>query len=381
MSLVAKGTFWNLRLPGWRLGLPGTAALDSVVFHMDTHTISSLKRAAATDRVEARVHGQIDSLARKETRDGKPFFELSLADAEGKLTLRAWSDAPAFALCERLAAGEFVAVSGEFAHSAAYGVESKRWTCAPLAGADREALLAGPPALRTRQGEDFAYIRGIVASLVDPRFRALAELYLSEYGDRFRRTAAARQNHHARRGGLVEHVAQMMRAAEAIAGVYPMLNRDLLLAAVLFHDAGKLWENALPADGFVMAFDERGEMLGHITIGIELVNALWRKLLASPDAASWSGLMPASEDARLHLLHLIASHHGELQFGSPVVPKTPEACALHYVDNLDAKMEMFAVGYTAARFLGPRIQERVWPLPGHLVTPLPRFLAPESSPA
>lgn len=364
--------------PGFSLDLPAPAALDSAFLTVDTHSISSLKTAATTDRVEARVPGQIDSLARKETRDGKPFFELSLADAEGKLTLRAWSDSPAFALCEGLAAGEFIEVKGEFGHSAAYGVESKRWTCGPLSEADRDTLLAGPPELRARQGADFEYIRGIAAGLVDPRFHALAALYLSEYGDRFRRTAAARQNHHARRGGLVEHVAQMMRSADAIAGVYPMLNRDLLLTAVLFHDAGKLWENALPADGFVMPFDERGEMLGHITIGIELMNALWRKLLASPDAASWSGLAPASEDARLHLLHLIASHHGELQFGSPVVPKTPEACALHYVDNLDAKMEMFAVGYTTARHLAPRIQERVWPLPGHLVTPLPRFLPPES---
>ena len=343
---------------------------------MDTHSISSLKSAAATDRVEARVPGQIDSLARKETRDGKPFFELSLADAEGKLTLRAWSDSPAFALCEGLAVGEFIEVKGEFGHSAAYGVESKRWTCAPLSEVERDTLLAGPPELRARQGADFDYIRGIATGLVDPRLRGLAALFLLEYGDRFRRTAAARQNHHARRGGLVEHVAQMMRAADAFAGVYPALNRDLLLTAVLFHDSGKLWENALPADGFTMAFDERGEMLGHITIGIELVNALWRKLLANPDAASWSALQPASEDARLHLLHLIASHHGELQFGSPVVPKTPEACALHYVDNLDAKMEMFAVGYTTARQLAPRIQERVWPLPGHLVAPLPRFVPP-----
>ena len=367
-----------MRPPGFRLDLPASAALDSAFLTVDTHSISSLKTAATTVRVEARVPGQIDSLARKETRDGKPFFELSLADAEGKLTLRAWSDSPAFALCEGLQAGEFIEVKGEFGHSAAYGVESKRWTCGPLSEADRATLLAGPPELRARQGADFEYIRGIAAGLGDPRFYALAALYLSEYGDRFRRTAAARQNHHARRGGLVEHVAQMMRSADAIAGVYPMLNRDLLLTAVLFHDAGKLWENALPADGFVMAFDERGEMLGHITIGIELVNTLWRKLLASPDAASWSGLSPASEDARLHLLHLIASHHGELQFGSPIVPKTPEACALHYVDNLDAKMEMFAVGYTTARHLAPRIQERVWPLPGHLVTPLPRFLPPES---
>ena len=348
---------------------------------MDAHSISTLKAAAADDRVEARVPGQIDSLARKQTRDGKPFFELTLADAEAKLTLRAWSDSPAFSLCEKLAPGEFVEVTGEFAHSAAYGVESKRWTCAPLSEPGRDALLAGPAALRERQSADFDSIHAIVSGLADPRFHALAEIFLAEFGDRFRRTAAARQNHHARRGGLVEHVAQMMRSADAIAGVYPALNRDLLLTAVLFHDAGKLWENSLPADGFVMPFDERGEMLGHITIGIELVNTLWRKVLANPDAASWSGLLPASEDARLHLLHLVAAHHGELQFGSPVVPKTPEAWALHYVDNLDAKLEMFAAGYTAARHLAPRIQERVWPLPGHLVTPLARFQSAEAPPA
>jgi 3'-5' exoribonuclease len=343
---------------------------------VETHSISSLKRTALARRVEARLPAQIEALARKETRDGKPFYEITLADGETRLTLRAWSDSPAYALCEGLAAGAFIEVSGEFTSSAAFGVEAKRWTCQPLAEADREALLAGPPELRARQLADFEHIHAVVASLADPRLRALAELYLAEYGDRFRRTAAARQNHHARRGGLVEHVAQMMRSADAIAGAYPLLNRDLLLTAVLFHDAGKLWENALPAEGFIMPFDERGEMLGHITIGIELLNALWRKLFAAPEAAAWKDFQPANEDVRLHLLHLIASHHGELQFGSPVVPKTPEAWALHYVDNLDAKMEMFAVGYTVARPLAPRIFERVWPLPGHLLRPLPRFVAP-----
>ena len=165
----------------------------------------------------------------------------------------------------------------------------------------------------------------------------------------------------------------MMRGAVAVASAYPLLNRDLLVSGVLFHDSGKLWENGMPADGFVMPFDERGEMLGHITIGIELVNTLWRKLLAAPEAAAWVGLQPASEDVRLHLLHLVASHHGELQFGSPVVPKTPEAWALHYVDNLDAKMEMIFQAYATARQLAPRVQERVWPLPGNIVTPLERF--------
>ncbi len=340
---------------------------------MDLHTISSLKRAAQIDRVEARLHAQIDALNRKETRDGKPFFEITLADSEARLTLRAWSDAPAFALCEGLAPGAFLEVNGEFTHGAAFGLEAKRWTCRDLTPEEREALLGGTPALREKQAADFTTITDAVATITDPRLRGLAELFLHDFGDRFRRAAAARGNHHARRGGLVEHTAQMMRSALAIAAAYPALNRDLLIAGVLFHDSGKLWENALPADGFQMPFDERGELLGHITIGIELLNTLWRKLLATDAAAAWPQLLPANEDARLHLLHLVAAHHGELQFGSPVQPKTPEAWALHYVDNLDAKMEMLAMGYAGSKFLAPRIQERAWPLPGNLVTPLRVF--------
>ncbi len=346
---------------------------------MDLHTISSLKRATVEGRVEARLQAQIDSLNRKETRDGKPFFEVTLADSEARLTLRAWSDAPAFTLCEGLAPGAFLEVSGEFMHGAAYGLEAKRWTCRDLTMEERDALLGGTPALRAKQAVDFAAITDAVASMADPRLRGLAELFLADFGERFRRAAAARTYHHARRGGLVEHTAQMLRSALAIAGAYPALNRDLLTAGVLFHDSGKLWENALPPDGFQMPFNERGELLGHITIGIELINTLWRKLLASEAAATWAQLQPSNEDARLHLLHLVAAHHGELQFGSPVPPKTPEAWALHYVDNLDAKMEMLAGGYAASKFLAPRIQERAWPLPGNLVSPLPVFLPPPDS--
>ena len=168
----------------------------------------------------------------------------------------------------------------------------------------------------------------------------------------------------------------MMRSAAAIAAAYPNLNRDLMIAGVLFHDCGKLWENQLPADGFIMPYSEPGELLGHITIGIELINILWRKLAVSEEWKLWIALDPPNEDVRLHLLHLIASHHGELQFGSPVVPKTPEAWALHYVDNLDAKLEMMALGYGSGKQLAPRIQERMWPLPGNLVRPLPSFNPP-----
>ena len=105
---------------------------------------------------------------------------------------------------------------------------------------------------------------------------------------------------------------------------------------------------------------------------MEVVNALWRKLTAE-NAEAWKNLSPASEDVRLHLLHLIAAHHGERELGSRVEPRTPEAMALHYIDNLDARMEMFAGGYLTAKPLAARIFERVWPLPGNLVKSLEKF--------
>src|SRR5438093_7703397 len=112
--------------------------------------------------------------------------------------------------------------------------------------------------------------------------------------------------------------------------------------------------------------------MGHISIGIEVVNSLWRKILAD-NGDSWKNLTPSSEDVRLHLLHLIGAHHGEAQFGSPVSPKTPEAMALNYIDNLDARMEMFAAGYLVAKPIADRIYDRVRPLPGNLVKPLEKF--------
>ncbi|MCB1237489.1 MAG: hypothetical protein KDM91_20665, partial [Verrucomicrobiae bacterium] len=120
---------------------------------------------------------------------------------------------------------------------------------------------------------------------------------------------------------------------------------------------------------------EASELISHIPVGMEIVNRLWRDLIDSDAAADWLALEPSSDRVRLHLLHLIASHHGELQFGSPVVPKTPEAFALHYIDNLDAKLQMVFEAYEKAPELGKGVFEKVWPLPGNLVGPLEAFAA------
>ena len=336
-------------------------------------SIADLRKASQAGRTAARVHGQVYSLLQKETQQRKPFWELILADAETRFVLRAWSDSPNFKQCAELTQGVFVEITGEFESSPTYGLDAKTWTCRPLDPDEIQSLLAGPRSLREKQALDYAFIEQSISSIADPRLQALCTMFLDELGERFRRTAAARNNHHARRGGLVEHTAQMMRSATALASVYPILNRDLLLAGVLLHDSGKMWENSLPSDGFVMPYDERGEMMGHISIGMELTNRLWRQLEGRPEYEDWKKMSPRIEDIRLHLTHLILAHHGELQYGSPVLPKTPEAFALHYIDNLDAKLEMVSAAYQNAGLLAPRIHEKAWPLPTNLVTPLPSW--------
>ena len=341
---------------------------------MELSTLKEIRRRAQSGPVESRVHVQVDAATGKTTREGKPYCELTLADAADRMVLRVWSDHPEYRACDSLQTLDFIELSGEFHQHQQFGLDAKRWTVRALTAAEIADLLQGPPALRAKQAADYALITDRVAALSDPRLRALCEAFLSEYGERFKRTAGARSYHHARRGGLVEHTAQMMRVAVALAPEYPQLNLDLLIAGILFHDSGKLWENQLPESGFTMGFDERGELMGHISIGMELVNLLWRKV-QSTNASAWENLLPASEDVRLHLLHLIGAHHGEPQFGSPVSPKTPEATALNYIDNLDARLEMFAAGYLVAKPIAERIFDRVRPLPGNLVAPLGKFSA------
>ena len=339
---------------------------------MNLMSLSEIRRGAQNGPVEARVHVQVDSAAPRLTREQKTYCELILADACDRMTLRVWSDHPAYKACSALASEDFIELTAEFQTHQQYGLEARKWTVRPLTEPEKTELLQGPTELRTKQSGDWDLITLSCAAIVDPRLRMLCETFLREWGDRFRRTAAARNYHHARRGGLVEHTAQMTRVALAIAPLYPQLNVDLLIAGILFHDSGKLWENQYSENGFVMGYDERGELMGHISIGLELVNSLWRKIFAE-NGDEWKALVPSSEDVRLHLLHLIGAHHGEPEFGSPVSPKTPEAMALHYIDNLDARLEMFFAGYPVAKPLAARIFDRVRPLPGNLVKPLEKF--------
>lgn len=341
---------------------------------MDTVSIREMRQQAGPAASAFSIHAQLDSVMRKTTKTNKPYYELKFVDAEDSLVLRAWDNSAAFSASATAKAQGFYGIEGEFYHNAERGgVDARDFTIRELKAAEIDAMLAGSGELRRRQERDYADIVRLVGEIADPRLRALGQAFLEQFGERFRRTGAARRNHHARRGGLVEHVAQMMRSAVQVCVAYPTLNRDLLVAGVLFHDVGKLWENAYAAKGFTMPYTEASELISHIPVGMEVVNKLWRDLADSKAADGWQQLDPSSDRVRLHLLHLVASHHGELQFGSPVVPKTPEAYALHYIDNLDAKLQMVFEAHEKAPELGRNVYEKQWPLPGNLVRPLERF--------
>ncbi len=308
-------------------------------------TISELKKSARQNPpVEALVHAQIEKISLKEASNGKPFYEIVLRDAAETMTLRAWADTEAFDSSAFRQKGDFVAVEGNFIHNGSFGLDARGWELTLLADEAIELLLEGSAERMVFLEKAWQQITGAVASINDPRFKALCDRFLEQYGERFRRAAAARGNHHARRGGLLEHTSRMMESALALWPIYPELNRDLLIAGVLFHDTGKLWETCPPERGFGIESELRGELLGHLSIGIELINALWREL----PKEGWQDLSPSSEEVRLHLLHLVAAHHGQLEFGSPILPKTPEAAILHFVDNIDARLEMFSSAYESA---------------------------------
>lgn len=339
-------------------------------------TIRQLKRVAAPQAQPCRIHAQVDGNAVKETSQGKPYHELKLADRTDSLTWRVFDGSPLFGDASSLQRGAWIELAADWVDTGKFGLDPRNASFRALEDGEVRALLDGDADSRGRLQADYAAIVDFCGKMADPRLRGLCLLFLQQHEDRFKRAAAARDYHHARRGGLVEHAAQMMRCAAKICDAYPALNRDLLLAGVLFHDCGKLWENNFTAEGFTMPYNLHGEMVGHIALGLELVNKLWRQLMESPGAAAWAPFDPASEMVRVHLLHLIGSHHGEFQFGSPVLPKTPEAIVLHHVDNIDAKLEMLRRAYDTSAQLAPGIFEKVRPLPQNIVQPLAAMNSP-----
>jgi 3'-5' exoribonuclease len=182
-------------------------------------------------------------------------------------------------------------------------------------------------------GKLLQQMRSILMKMTNHHLRALAECFLMDQAflRDFCRAPAGVRNHHAYIGGLLEHVVNMLEAAERLSPLYPKVDRDLLLMGVFVHDIGKLRELSYDR---VFGYTDEGQLVGHIVMGVEMLSEKVRQV---PDLTS----EPFPAELLLRLKHLIVSHHGSLEFGSPRLPMTPEAIALHHLDNLDAKVHTF----------------------------------------
>ncbi len=322
------------------------------------------------ESVHLGIDFQIGTIRRQVTRTGKPYLELEIADGTGREKIKIWADTPAFEFCEPLQGGEAVHATGRFSRNS-FGLNVEELQLRHLTKEEIPEFFAGSAERITFINQEYEFIQKTIATFSDPRLRLLCRAFIDQFGDRFKRAAAAREIHHARRGGLLEHTPQMMRTAVALIPIYPQIHWDLVCAGVLFHDSGKLWENDYAEQSFVSHPQVVGELLGHISIGIELVNKLWRTLETNPEFQEKGS--PSSETVRQHLLHLIASHHGQKEYGAPVTPRTPEGWALHYIDNLDARVEMMRGIYAEKPLIAPGIHDYKRPLEGHAVTPLAKW--------
>lgn len=203
-------------------------------------------------------------------------------------------------------------------------------------------------------------LKQLMSSFANPQLQALADEFMNDQQlvDDLCAAPAGVKAHHAYLGGLIEHIVGMAEVADRICGFYQALNRDLLLLGVLLHDLGKVRELSWDP---TLAYTDEGQLLGHMNIAIEILN---EKLLATRAKLGGHSL---SDETVLRLKHMILSHHGSLEFGSARVPMTPEAIALHQIDNLDAKLHEFTRaisddlnGDSAWTPYSPRIERRLF---------------------
>jgi|SRR5579864_5993963 len=175
-----------------------------------------------------------------------------------------------------------------------------------------------------------ARMRHLLFSLTDPHLRALVECFLidDEFVRKFTTAPAGIKNHHAYHGGLLEHVVTLLNIADLIVGLYPELDRNLLLTGIFLHDIGKVDELSYDR---AFSYTDEGQLVGHLVMGVTMLRDKVKR------TAELTG-EPFPAELGLRLEHMIVSHHGAYEFGSPKLPMTPEAVALHYLDNLDSKI-------------------------------------------
>lgn len=255
----------------------------------------------------------------RQKRTGEPYLSLTLMDRSGDIDAKMWDNVTG--VMDSFERDDFIKVKGEtqlFQNRMQLTVHSLQRV------SDTDVDLADfLPASKRDPQEMFAELQGIVASLANPHLKGLLDNLFAdpEIALRYRQAPAAKGIHHAWLGGLLEHVLSLCTLARTMARHYPGIDEDLLLTGVILHDIGKITELEYTRS---FAYSTEGGLLGHMQIGLRMV----------------ADHLPAGFPPKLRSLveHMILSHHGQLEFGSPKLPVFPEALLLHHLDNLDSKM-------------------------------------------
>ena len=275
---------------------------------------------------------------KREDRNGKSYIDLEIADASGSMVAKIWADSPA--IHGNFETHRFVAFSGSvknYRDQLQLSIDNCREATEDdrRRGFDESNLI---PSTREDINDLWRRLTRLLEEQVDrPVLRRLARETLELHGAELREHPAAKSMHHAYRGGLLEHVVSMAELALRICEHYRDVDRDLVILGVLFHDLGKLRElGAMPANDYTL----EGRLIGHVVIGRDLLIERCAAIPGFPD------------DLRTLLEHMVLSHQGKKEFASPVEPMTPEALVLHFVDDLDSKLNQLR----ASRDAMPGIQ-------------------------
>jgi len=264
-------------------------------------------------------------VTRKETgisKSGKPYLNLKLMDSTGELEARVWEDAEE--LGKRFQKNDVVSIKG-FAVAYQGGIQVNITSINSVAEGEYE-IRDFLPSSRRDPKTMLEELDNIISGIKDTSLKGLLTSIFKDLEIKalFSLAPAAKSMHHSYLGGLLEHTLSICGLAEKITGHYKKgVNKDLLLAGAILHDIGKIHELS-----YSRSFDytDEGRLLGHITMGVELVDKKIRDMAGFP------------EKTAVLLKHMLLSHHGQLEFGSPKRPKTIEAIILSYLDDLDAKV-------------------------------------------
>ncbi|HYL13274.1 MAG TPA: OB-fold nucleic acid binding domain-containing protein [Terriglobales bacterium] len=258
----------------------------------------------------------------KPRKTGEPYLALTLADRSGQIEAKMWDNVDT--CIDAFEQDEFIKVKGlinKYNHRFQLTIHKLR----RLEESEIEFSDYLPTTTKDID-ELWRALVDFVASFQDPYLKALIQAFMTdpEIAAAYRTAPAAKALHHAYIGGLLDHVVSLFRSCDLICKNYPQINRDLLLTGAFLHDIGKIHELTYNR---AFSYTTRGQLLGHMIIELEMLH---RKMEFVPNFPP---------ELKTLLEHLIISHHGQYEFGSPKLPMFPEALMLHYLDDLDSKME------------------------------------------